>query len=383
MTRSLAVAVAAALLAAPAGASLAPSANQIGDILGFQVGEEHRYVLGPEDSLVGGERGMWSIRLEEIFLRDDGSPEGRFALRHEWQAPQPMADPPLRAITRVKSEGTLRVNAHGFPLFIHYETIRHLAGMGEEAYTVDYQLDEERRRFDKSTTMDGVRWYQRVPIRDHDTIDRRVPAGLFVFLPAVPGCLDRFVATYAVQGTQPQPRSAAAPANSQPQVEAPVKVADNADCEESLFANPGLLNLAMPALWEAEGEREYVFFTPIGAVGKPESGVAVGVPANGPPITPGMVGRSPGLGSMGGFPDRPSEGASTTVSTYHEVERLTFVDRVSVRVGERFADAWRMTLSDGIGPVYVDDDGVVLRIDLPATEGSPERFLRRLWPSEF
>lgn len=403
----LAIALTAALLVVPAGASPAPAplsaslagggvtperqsappaddlARQVHDILGFEVGEEHRYVLGPEEALGRGETGMWSIRLDEIHVRNDGSPESLFALRHEWQAPQPVGDPPLRAITRVRSEGTLRVNAHGFPLFIHYETIRHLAGLGDEAYTVDYDLDEEHRRFDKSTTSDGVRWYQSIPVRRHDTVDHDTPEGLFVFLPAGPGCLDRYVATYEVERANPQPRSAATPSSNQPGVSTPVKVADNADCEESLFANPGLLNLAMPALWEAQGEREYVFFTPIGAVGKPEGGVVVGIPTNGPPIVPTGIGRGPGLGPMGGFPDRRSEGSATTVSTYHEVETIEFIDRVAVRVGERVVDGWRMETAGELGAVYVDDDGVVLRVDLPDVEGVPERFLRRLWPSEF
>lgn len=183
-SRCLTLVVAAVLLAATAGASGIPAAGaaplpQADEILGFGVGEEYRYVLGPASSLTRGETGMWSIRLDEILVRDDGSPEGLFALRHEWQAPQPVTDPPLRAITRVTSEGTLRVNAHGFPLFIHYEAVRHLAGYGDEAYTVDYALDEDHRRFDKSTTMDGSRWYQTVDVREHDTVSRKTPAGLF------------------------------------------------------------------------------------------------------------------------------------------------------------------------------------------------------------
>ena len=43
---------------------------------------------GPEESLVRGEMGSWSIRLEEVFRAGEGPPEGVFALQHEWRAPQ-------------------------------------------------------------------------------------------------------------------------------------------------------------------------------------------------------------------------------------------------------------------------------------------------------
>ena len=170
-----------------------------------------------------------------------------------------------------------------------------------------------------------------------------------------------------------------------------LKVADNADCEESLFANPGLVSLAMPALWEAQGERQYVFFTPIGPVGEPVGGVAVGVPGAGPPT--GIGGLGPGgipdprmpnsmPGSMPNSAPRVG-GLPLSPSFHHEIETLTFVERVSARVGGRTRDAWRIEISNDVGPIYVDDDGSVLRIDLPPLAGSGERYLRMLWPSEF
>lgn len=348
--------------------------------LGFAIGEELRYVLGPESALLRGELGMWSIRLEEVYAGDGGPPEAVFTLRHEWQAPQPIGDPPLRAVMRVTSAGTLRVNVHGFPLFVRYQTVRHLAGLGDEAYTIDYELIDDNERYQKRTTMEGDRWYQTVPVSGHDTVDADVPLGVFAFLPDGPGCLDRYVATYQLGSAYLQPNSAAA----QPQrVPTTVKVVDNADCEESLFANPGLLNLAMPALWEAQGEREYAFFTPIGATGKPASGIAAALPGAGvgsgmprPGHIPGMPGTLPNTSPRVG--DMP-----LSASTYYEVETLRFRERVPVRIGARTLDAWLIELSDDAGPVYVDDDRVVLRIDLRPRDGGTERFVRRLWPSEF
>ena len=372
-------------------ASLAAAPGQGEKFLGYEVGEERRYVLGPPESLLRGEMGTWSIRLEQVY-ETEGEPEAVFALQHEWQGPQPTMEVPLRTVMRVQSEGTVRVNAHGFPLFIRYETVRHLAGMGNEGYTIDYRLEDGNRRYEKRTTKDGERWYQSVPIRNHDTVDRNVPAGLYAFLPVAPGCMDRYIATYELQGNVgPQPKSAASPPSPQTLGPTTVRVADNADCEESLFANPGLLSLAMPVLWEAQGERQYVFFTPIGPVGEPVGGVAFGLPGGGTPT--GIGGLSPGripdprmpnsmpnsmLNSaprVGGLPLSPS--------SYHEIEKLTFIERVSVRVGSRTRDAWLIENSNDIGPIYIDDEGGVLRIDLPALAGSGQRYLRMLWPSEF
>jgi len=355
--------------------------------LGYEIGEERRYVLGPPESLLRGEVGMWSIRLDEVY-ETEGEPEAVFALRHEWQGPQPVTEVPLRTIMRVTSEGTARVNAHGFPLLIRYQTVRHMAGLGDEAYTIDYELEDDNRRYEKRTTKDGKRWYQNVSIRGHDTVDRDVPAGLFTFLPTVPGCMDRHVATYQLQGgVNPQPRSAASPPNPQTSGMTTVKVADNADCEESLFANPGLLSLAMPALWEAQGMREYLFFTPIGPTSEPAGGLAVGLPQGGGTVGPGTVqpGRIPDPGMPSTMPNSMPRVAGETLSpsTYHEIETLRFIERVSVRVGSRTRDAWLIQISNDIGPIYVDDDGNVLRIDLPPVSGSGERYLRMLWPSEF
>jgi len=367
----------------PAAEPLAAQASgpRARDFLGFEIGEELRYVLGPPESLLRGETGMWSIRLDEVYAGEKGDPEGVFALRHQWQAPQPIGDPPLRAIMRVESEGTLRVNAYGFPLAIQYQTVRHLAGMGDEAYTIEYVLDEDQRAYQKRTTMDGDRWYQTAPIRSHGTVHRDPPSGLFAFLPTAPGCMDRFVGTYQVQGAPiAQPRSAGTPASTQ-QAPQTVRVADNEDCEESLFANPGLLNLAMPAFWEAQGEREYVFFTPIGPVGRRRSGVSAGM-AGAPPMGTGGVPAGIGPGSGGGFPPRTYD-APTTGATYNEVERLRFLERVAVRLGSRTIDAWLIEMNDHAGPIYVNDDGVVVRIDLPQRGESAERYIRRLWPSEF
>lgn len=355
--------------------------------LGFEIGEERRYVLGPEDTLGRNERGIWSIRLDEVF-ETGGEPEGLFVLSHEWGAPPSIGEVILGRIRNVKSEGFVRVNGHGFPLMIRFQTTRHLDGMGDEVYTIDYRLDDDHRRYEKRTTANGERWYQNIPIRRHSTVDFDPPAGLFAFVPRAPGCLDSPVRRYdQAGGAYLQPRSAGSA--STPQITAPetLKITDNSDCEESMFAHLGLLSLAMPVLWEAQGEREYLFFTPIGPVGEPRTGfsAAIPIPGGGIPYGPGSISQPGGMNRGLRPPTSTSrlEGDPLSVATYHETETLTFVERVSVYIGGRAVDAWLIEISNRYGPIYVDDDGGVIRIDLPPPAGVPERWIRMLWPSEF
>ena len=151
-----------AVLLTPAGAPLVAAQPLQGErFLGFEIGEERRYILGPEDTSGRSERGIWSIRLDEVF-ETGGEPEGLFALSHEWSAPPPLGEVILGRIRNVKSDGFVRVNGHGFPLLIQFQTTRHLDGMGDEAYTIDYRLDDDHRRYEKRTTANGERWYQNI-----------------------------------------------------------------------------------------------------------------------------------------------------------------------------------------------------------------------------
>jgi hypothetical protein len=73
-----------------------------------------------------------------------------------------------------------------------------------------------------------------------------------------------------------------------------------------------------------------------------------------------------------------------TPSQYREVESLRHGDRVRVRVGNRTRDAWTFAGPDQLGVIYVDDEGVVLRVDLPGESlDAPQKRIRLLWPTEY
>ena len=74
---ALAVSFVFALSALPA-----PQADTT--FLGFDLGEERRYVLGPPQKLYIGESATWSIHLREIMAEPR---HGIFELAHTWEPP--------------------------------------------------------------------------------------------------------------------------------------------------------------------------------------------------------------------------------------------------------------------------------------------------------
>jgi hypothetical protein len=273
----------------------------------------------------------------------------------------------------VRSHGTLRVNGHGFPLFIRHQSEREVSGYGRETYTIDYRYEAGEYR--KLTTMDGGQRVDEVPIRGGDTLDLGAPAGLYAFLPSPPECRDR----HESAGDPP------ARGDPRPPAVLPLpkgaRVLEIIDCQEPLFANPGLLGLVMPALWESRGEREFLFFTPLGPTGEMEGTVTASVVGGRVPS-----GSTPPRRGQFAFADprRMGDTIFVTPSQYREVESLRLGDRVRVRVGNRTRDAWTFAGPDQLGVIYVDDEGVVLRVDLPGESlDAPQKRIRLLWPTEY
>jgi len=327
----------------PEGSAINADSAQLPKFLSFALGEERRYVLGPPEELHEEELGTWSIRLRELL---GDPPDGIFELSHSWQRGDPTAQPAIGAVMRIDSSGELRVNPYGFPLEVRFETHRHLAGVGEEVYSVQYRFQEGA--FRKRFAMEGQQVEHPAFIRSHENRDLSVPRGVYVFEPVGPDCSIPYpIYPGDVRVRRPGPRTAGSDA-SPPPPQAPRRFADNQDCSESLFFNPGLISLMMPALWEeGTGEHEFVLLTPAGNFGLPGTGVAVsGVPLTGQPY------------------DELDSRAAMSVRVNSDVEKLQYVDRVSVEVGPRTRDAWRFRGMWTLDNIYVDDDGVVLRVDL-------------------
>lgn len=322
--------------------------------LGFGVGEERRYVLGPADALYRGEHAAWSIRLQELIV---DPPHAVFELAQEWTRAETRSAPPIGTVVGIFSSGELRVNTHGFPVSLRFRAQYHRYGQEALAYTVRYVYEDGR--FRRLFSMEGLDLERDVRTRRTDAMDAAPPLGMWAFTPMGLECM----------------------------LLIPPSASQQADCREPLFANPGLLSLAIPTLWEAStGELELFMLTPAGYYGMPgASDSAAAVAAS-------------GVATSGYYRSFDSD-LAIDARTNSDVETLRYVDRVRVDVGPRARDAWRFEGLRAFDAVYVDDDGAILRVDLgpltapalpnvsdpPGARGADMRelWIRVLLPSEY
>jgi len=142
---------------------------------------------------------------------------------------------------------------------------------------------------------------------------------------------------------------------------------------EPVFANPALLNLAMPALWESgTGAVEVVAFAPTGVIPMALMG------GGGGGSTGFNVGGFNLLGSGRLYPFGEAD------DTFQSFALTAESDLMQIDVGGRSVDVFRLAASAPLEAVYVDGNGSIVRLDLPADPETGERFwIRRLRPSEY
>ncbi len=128
------------------------------------------------------------------------------------------------------------------------------------------------------------------------------------------------------------------------------------------FANPGLLSLALPVMWEEQvNKKKFLFFTPSG------------------------IGTVPGgLLDMNRIM-RLERDQLRNFTRYYDKVDLEVKDYVEgAEIGPRKLDAWMLNGSGEMRQVYTDPDGTVLKVIIdphPVTQG--ERWIRLLFPSEY
>jgi hypothetical protein len=347
----------AVISASPAGAGMAASASpthgsngtsQAELFLGFGLGEERRYVLGPAENLYRGEAAMWTMRLREVLA---DPPHAIFELGHEWSSAEYRSQPPIGMLTSVSSSGELRVNAHGFPLDLRFRTTWGLYGLGERVYAVRYEL--QGGGFRKTFSMDGRDLEHPARIRRTDELDISVPNGMWAHAPMALECMFTPPPTSAGMPMAPAPGTVPNAGGGAMLGGVPLRYADEVECREPLFANPGLLSFLLPALWEAgTGELEFLMLTPAGYFGMP------GLSGGG-----SFMGGGGGLSGGAGNRHFDSE-LATRAQTNSAIDDLRYIDRGRVDVGARTLDAWRFEGMRAFDAVYVDDKGVVVRVDL-------------------
>ncbi len=328
--------------------------------LGFRTGEELRFVLERSD----GERSRvytaWRIWLQEAVEE-----EGVFELSYEVGRIGGSVNSPegqMVALT-ARTLATAWVNAYGFPTKVRFTTQRNTP-MGGIEYTIEYRYED--RRFVKE--LEGFDDDQKAEIDDYSAVDLNTPAGVFLFMPVDAECV---AAARRMQGDPGggQPSGGGGMGGGSPDMDPP--------CEgrEPVFANPALLNLAMPALWESgTGAVELLAFAPTGVIPM----ALMGGGAGGGGSTGITVG---GFNLFGGgrlYPFGEADDAFQPFALTAESELI------QIDVGGRLVDVFRLAATAPLDSVYVDGSGSIVRIDLPADPETGERFwIRRLRPSEY
>lgn len=309
---------------------------QYDSAFGYRVGEERRYVLEPERSLRSGEGAWWSIVLSSIQGEGDAL-RAVFSLEH--QRREVIRDlfsgisgrPQVVDVT-----GELTVNRFGFPerLVMHEQSdVGGEMGSLSEVRTTVFHFDGERMV--KQVRIDGREWSFDIAIASHDDLDFDIPVGLYAYEPSALRCL-------GVPGEAGRPFRCAG--------------------GDPAFANPGLLSLALPVMWEEEvNEKEFLFFTPTG-VGTLPGGVM--------DMSRLMRRERDQIGNFTRYYDRT------------EIEVKEFVP--GAEIGPRSVDAWKLDGSGEMREFFMRPDGTVLLVHIdphPVTHG--ERWIRLLFPSEY
>ena len=150
-------------------------------MLGFEVGEERRYIIGPPGALRPGEAAAWSIRLDRI----EGEAPNRtaaFELTHEsnrWGISHAGGN-----MVWWKHRGELKLNEQGFPVDLRFTVFEEHTG--EAPWRGDIMASSYSFRdgqFHKTVELPGQQWEFRVPIARHRDLDLDVPEGLYLFFP--------------------------------------------------------------------------------------------------------------------------------------------------------------------------------------------------------
>ena len=332
----------AASAAVASGNGPAVSAPQQ-EFLGYRLGEERIYVLGPQEEIYGGESALWTIQLDEI--REGDPTVGVFDLGFERSASMSAGSGQWAQVAWATG-ARVTINAYGFPLTVRWEGEVESPG-GLTTYSARYDYDGDS--YDKTVKVDGEDRDLSVHILNHDDLDRTVPTGLYLFTPPDSGCVG---VTTGSEG-----RGVGACGG-----------------RDQIFANPGLLSLTMPALWErGTGEAEFLLLTPdTSGVRRRGGRGAGGLGPGGSSTSTGSTGR--GLSRV----DRAS-------GSFDRFEmKSEDSDQIQLTLGPRTAYAWKLEASSPVEAIYVDGNGKVLRIDLERQPDNTRNLhVRLLSPTEY
>jgi len=184
--------------------------------LGYDIGEERRYVVGPDDALRDGESITWSVRLDSVETAGDRR-VGVFHMTHEQKRYGMSARGPM--YVHWIFDGEARINEFGFPeqvgFTMHEQHTGESQWRGEDMFA-SYTFNGTD--YDKVVRVPDQEWEFTVPIATHGDLDLSVPSGAFLFRPVA--------------------------------------------IDTDFFTNPALLGFAIPDLLPEQWEQRTLFFAP-------------------------------------------------------------------------------------------------------------------------
>jgi hypothetical protein len=146
------------------------------DAFGFRLGEERRYVRGPDRILRVGEFELWTMRLDEISNADTGMPLYTFIYSRELSLVNPNNRDYMDGLRATMS---VTVNHYGFPVEVRY------GGSPEEESDTDFVNKRGRLRWLGSAYLfrapEGVDESSfNFSLPEHEALNRNVPSGVFI-----------------------------------------------------------------------------------------------------------------------------------------------------------------------------------------------------------
>jgi len=391
MSRKCAVALTCTLIASLCTTAAGISATEAQDseaaqkpvvetFLGFRTGEELRYTLERADGELSRMYTAW-----RIWLAEADQEIGVFELSLEVGRVGGSPDSPRGQVITLTARtlATAWVNAYGFPTKVRFTTQRNTP-MGGIEYTIEYRFEDQR--FVKE--LQGHDDDQKVELDDFRAVNLNTPAGVFLFMPVDAECVAaarQMRGDPGSSGGGGQPPGGATPSGGgggrpsggggmggmgggRPDMDPPCQG------REPVFANPALLNLVMPALWESgTGAVELLAFAPTGVI--PMALMGGGGGGGGTGINVG------GFNLLGGgrlYPFGEADDAFQPFALTAESELI------QIDVGGRSVNVFRLAASAPLESVYVDGNGSIVRLDLPADPETGEQYwIRRLRSSEY
>ena len=319
--------------------------------LGFRLGEEVRYALEWESG-ANGPIVQWSLRLEAI---DERAATGVFDLTYIVTTRAGGA-PSAQAVAKAV------INAYGFPLAVNFTSER-ATPAGPVGYSIEYLYEKDKYR--KELTAGSFK-DQEVKLDDYPGISTSVPSGLYLYTPIDADCARAFT------GRPQAPEAESGSPGGRPEI---VEICRG---RELIFANPGLLNLTMPALWETgTGALDFFVLAPTGM----RLDLLMGNPGNSGNMGRGFNVSGIPIGALlGGRPD-PFDDAETALQDFR---LAAAADLLQLDLGGRTVDAWRLDVPAPFSAVYVDGNGSIARLDLPEDLATGAHvWIRRLRSSEY